>query len=161
MDERVTLPSLNERDAATMTPPSPFTPARSLQQTVCDAGAFGWAITELLGRCYLLPEATPPPLDWSGTHLVLLQQTYTPREKIRSLMVYIRHLADDLGLSSCTIDHPNVNDYENGQRYVDVLEELVIQICQHQPDASPNPSPNPPPNLTREQLRGKFNERLF
>src|SRR5450755_2354960 len=25
----------------------------------------------------------------------------------------------------------------------------------------PNPSPNPPPNLTREQLRGKFNERLF
>lgn len=161
MDERVTLLSPNERDAATITPPSPVTPAGSLQQTVCDALAFGWAITELLGRCYLLPEATPPPLDWSGTHLVLLQQTYTPREKIRSLMVYIRHLADDLGLGSSTIDYPNVNDSENGQQYVDVLEQLVIRICQHQPDASSDPPSNSPPDLTREQLRGEFNEHLF
>lgn len=152
MDERVT-------------PPSPVTPARSLQQTVCDAVAFGWAITELLGRCYLLPEATPPPLDWSGTQLVLLQRTYTPREKIRALMVYIRHLADDLDLSSCTIDHPHANDAENGQPYVDVLEELVRRLCQHQPDAlsdpSPDPSLNPPVSLTHKQLCGKFNERLF
>jgi hypothetical protein len=169
MDETVITTSPNGLDAATIAIASPSAPASSLQQTVCDAAAFGWAITELLGRCYLLPDAVPPPFDWSGAHLVLLQQIYTPREKIRSLMVYIRDLADTLGLSSCTIDRPNANDPDNGRHYVDVLEELVKLYCQHQPDPSPNPPPDPPPNpppdpatgSTHEQLRGKINERLF
>lgn len=157
MDETVTTTSPDEQGVIAITTPSSSASAISLQQTVCDAAAFGWAITELLGRCYLLPEATPPPLDWSGVHLVLLQQIYTPREKIRALIVYMRDLADALDLSSCTIDHPNVNDSDNGKRYVDVLEELVILFCQHQPDAPSNPAASP----TREQLRGKINEHLF
>jgi hypothetical protein len=140
---------------------SPSAPAASLQQTVCDAAAFGWAITELLGRCYLLPDTVPPVLDWSGAHLVLLQQIYTPREKIRSLMVFIRDLADTLGLSSCTIDRPNANDPDNGRRYVDVLEELVKLYSQRQPDAPINALPNTATGPTHEQLRGKINERLF
>ena len=163
MDETVITTSPNGLDAATIAISSPTTPApaSSLQQTVCDAAAFGWAITELLGRCYLLPEAAPPPFDWSGEHLVLLQQIYTPREKIRALMVYIRDLADTLGLSSRTIDHPNVNDPDNGKHYVDVLEGLVKLYCQHQPDPSPNPQPGLATGSTHEQLRGKINERLF
>lgn len=157
MDETVITTSPNGLDAATIAIASPIAPVSSLQQSVCDAAAFGWAISELLGRCYLLPEAVPPPFDWSGEHLVLLQQIYTPREKIRALMVYIRDLADTLDLSSCTIDHPNANDPDNGKLYIDVLEELVKLYCQHQPDPPPDQATGP----TREQLRGKINERLF
>ena len=157
MDETVISTSPNGLDATTIAPLSPYAPALSLQQTVCDAAAFGWAITELLGRCYLLPEMAPPPYDWSGAHLIQLQQVYTPREKLRALMVYIRDLADTLGLSSCVIDRPNANDPDNGRRYVDVLEELVKQYSQRQPD----PSPDLPPGPTHEQVRGKINERLF
>src|SRR5579859_2102765 len=164
MDETVITTSTtspNGQDAAIISIPSPAIPALGLQQTVCDAAAFGWALTELLGRCYLLPEAVPPALDWSGAHLVLLQQIYTPREKIRALMVYIRDLADILGLSSCTIDRPNANDPDNGRRYVDVLEDLVILYSQHQPDPPSNALADPTAGPTREQLRGKINERLF
>ncbi len=159
MDETVITTSPNGQDAAIITIPSPSplpTLPGNLHQVVCDAAAFGWAMTELLGRCYLLPEAVPSSLDWSGAHLVLLQQIYTPREKIRALMVYIRDLADTLGLSSCTI-RPNANDPDNGRQYVDVLEELIKLYCQHQPDPPPNQATGP----THEQLRGKINERLF
>src|SRR5579863_2332000 len=104
MDETVITTSPNGQDATIIAIPSPSAPALSTQQTVCDAAAFGWGLVELLGRCYLLAEAAPAHLDWSGAQLVLLQQTYTPREKIRALMVYIHNLSDDLGLSSCTID---------------------------------------------------------
>jgi hypothetical protein len=159
MDELVITTPLDRQDITTTPSPSPATPAISLQQTVCDAAAFGWAVTELLGRCYLLPEAVPPPLDWSGARLVLLQQIYTPREKIRALMVYLRDLADSLDLSSCTIDHEN--DPDDGKKYVDVLEELVTLYCQHQPDASSNPPPNAEASSTHVLLRGKINERLF
>ena len=164
MDETIVTTSNtspNGQDTAIIAIPSPAIPALSLQQTVCDAAAFGWAITELLGRCYLLPEAVPPPLDWTGAHLVLLQQIYTPREKIRSLMVYIRDLSDILGLSSCTIERPNTNDPDNGRHYVDVLEELVILYCQHQPDPPSDAPSGSTAGPTHEQLRGKINERLF
>ena len=151
MDETVTTTSPDEQDATATPILSLSTPPISPQQAVCDAAAFGWAITELLGRCYLLSEAVPALLDWSGAHLVLLQQSYTPREKIRALMAYIRNLADDLDLSSCTIDH--ANDADNGKFYIDVLEELVKQFCQYKSDTASDPA--------FAQLRGKINERLF
>ncbi len=151
MDETVTTTSPDEQDATATPILSLSTPPISPQQAVCDAAAFGWAITELLGRCYLLSEAVPAQLDWSGAHLVLLQQIYTPREKIRALMAYIRNLADDLDLSSCTID--DANDADNGKSYVDVLEELVKQFCQYKSDTASDPA--------FAQLRGKINERLF
>ena len=151
MDETVIATSPDEQDDTIAITPASSTSALSTQQAVCDAAAFGWAITELLGRCYLLPVAVPAVLDWSGAHLVLLQQNYTPREKIRALMVYIRNLSDALGLSSCAIDH--ANDPDNGRFFVDVLEELVKLLSQSQPDSATDPA--------FAQLRGKINERLF
>src|SRR6266849_897253 len=151
MDETVITTSSYEQDVTATAIASTSTPSISSQQAVCDAAGFRWAITELLGRCYLLSEAVPAQLDWSGAHLVFLQQIYTPREKIRALMAYIRNLADDLDLSSCTID--DANDADNGKSYVDVLEELVKQFCQYKSDTASDPA--------FAQLRGKINERLF
>lgn len=151
MDETVTTIAPDEQDTTVAIIPASTSSALNTQQAVCDAAAFGWAITELLGRCYLLSDMVPASLDWSGAHLVLLQQTYTPREKIRALMVYIRNLSDTLDLSSCKIDHPN--DPDNGRFFVDVLEELVKLFSQSQPDSATDP--------TFAQLRGKINERLF
>ena len=151
MDETVVATSPDEQDDTIAITPASSTPALSTQQAVCDAAAFGWAITELLGRCYLLSTTVPASLDWSGAHLVLLQQNYTPREKIRALMVYIRNLSDALHLSSCAIDH--ANDPDNGRFFVDVLEELVKLFSRSRPDSATDPA--------FEQLRGQINERLF
>jgi len=113
--------------------------------------SLGWAITELLGRCFALKEGQPADLDWTGDKLVTLQEFFTPREKIRALMGNILFLADSLGVSSCVIEHEN--DPDNNKRYVDVLNEDVTVLVQHNLD--------PALGVTREQLRGKINERLF
>jgi hypothetical protein len=122
----------------------------SLQQTVSNAAGLGWAITELLGRCFALTEAQPAELDWSGNTLVAFQEMYTPREKIRALVEYIRFLAESLGVDSCVID--NEGDHEYNKPYIDVLEEDVKQFIQHD---------LPAPGEALAQLRGKINEHLF
>jgi hypothetical protein len=123
----------------------------SLQQVVCNAAELGWGITELLGRCFALKEAPPAKLAWErGDKLVAFQENYTPREKIDALIVYIRFLADSLGVSSCKIT--NEGDRENGRPYIDVLEEKVERFIQHDPPAS---------SETHEQLLKQINERLF
>jgi hypothetical protein len=123
----------------------------SLPQTVLNAAGLGWAIAELLGRCFLLQEVQPAGLDWTGDKLVKLQEIYTPREKIRALVVYMRFLADALDVSSSVIEYEN--DPDNGRAYMDVLEADVKLLTQHNLD--------PALGVTREQLRGKINERLF
>lgn len=151
MDELMTTTSPDEQDAIPTIVLSPPASALSVQQSVCGAAAFGWGIAELLGRCYLLSEAVPAPLDWGGEHLVLLQQVYTPREKIRALMAYIRSLADDLGLNSCAIEDEKDENY--GKAYVDVVKALVKQFCEYEPTSSSD--------TMFEQLRGKINRYLF
>src|SRR5215472_11291097 len=89
----------------------------SLQQTVLNAAGLGWAIAELLGRCFALTEVQPAQFDWCGDKLVNLQEIYTPREKIRALVVYLRFLADSLDVSSSVIVHED--DPDNGRRYID------------------------------------------
>lgn len=143
--------SPGEQDATPTIALSPPAPALSVQQSVCGAAAFGWGIVELLGRCYLLAEASPAPLDWSGAQLVLLQQVYTPREQIRALMAYIHTLSDALGLSTCTID--SEKDENNGRAYVEVVKELVKQFCQYRPAT--------PDDTMFDQLRGSINKYLF
>jgi len=123
----------------------------SLQQTVCNAAGLGWAIAELLGRCFLLKDVQPAEYGWAGDKLVNLQEIYTPREKIRALVVYLRFLADSLDVSSSLIVHED--DPDNGKRYIDVLEDDVALLIQHDLD--------PASGVTRELLRGKINERLF
>jgi len=120
----------------------------SPQQAVSHAAALGWAMAELLGRCFMLKDVQPGELDWSGDKVMLLQEVYTPREKIRALMVHIRFLADALDVSSCLID--DESDPDNNRPYVEVLEEHVKLLTKHNTDAQ-----------TREQLRGKVNEHLF
>ncbi len=143
MDEEVTPAPLRMQETVITTEN-----VLSSQQTVVNAASLGWAIAELLGRCYILKAVQPGDLDWSGDKPVLLQEVYSPREKIRALMVHIRFLADALGVSSCLIEHEN--DADNARPYVDVLEENVKLLTQHDLDA-----------LTCEQLRGKINVRLF
>lgn len=150
MDEEVTPEQAEPQGTVTITTTTAGN-VMSLQQAVCNAAALGWAIAELLGRCFALKEAQSAELDWSGDELVTLQEIYTPREKIRALMVYIRFLADSLGVSSCLIDHEN--DPDNTRPYVEVLEEDVKLLTQHKLD--------PASGVTRDQLRGKINERLF
>ena len=123
----------------------------SLQQTVYNAAELGWTIAELLGRCFLLQDEQPVERDWTGGKLVVPQEIYTPREKIRALVERIHFLADSLGVSSCVIDHEN--DPDNNRPYIDVLSETVKLLSQHNLDMAAE--------VTREQLRGKINERLF
>ncbi len=122
----------------------------NLQQTVGNAAELGWGTTELLGRCFALKEAPPAKLDWNADKLVAFQENYTPREKIRALMVYIRFLADSLDLSLSKINLEGDSEY--GRLYIDVLEEKVGKFIQHDLPAS---------GETREQLLEQINERLF
>jgi hypothetical protein len=122
--------------------------AMSLQQTVCNAASLGWAISELLGRCFQLKQANPAQVDWSGDKLMKLQENFTPREKIFALMKYIIFLANSLGVSICAIE-----DDPDNKRYVDVLYNDVKLFIHHNLD--------PTSNVTFEQLRGRINECLF
>jgi hypothetical protein len=150
-NETATAMSVGEQDDIATIPLSSSIPDLSLQESVCGAAAFGWGIVELLGRCFLLSEEAPAHLDWDGTHLVLLQQVYTPREKIRELMTYIGNLSNDLSLSSCAID--DEKDDNNGRTFVVALKELVKQFCEYQPVS--------PQDTMFDQLRGKINKYLF
>jgi hypothetical protein len=148
MDEAVTVVQAEPQGTTiTITPGT----GRNLQQTVRDAAALGWAIAELLGRCFVLKEGQSVERDWTGDKLMGLQEIYTPREKIRALVEYIRFLAELLGVNSCLID--NQGDPDNNKPYIDVLVEVVKQFLQHNLD--------PASGVTREQLGGKINERLF
>ncbi|HET9918423.1 MAG TPA: hypothetical protein VFQ30_01180 [Ktedonobacteraceae bacterium] len=126
-------------------------PASGLQQSVHNAAELGWAIAELLGRCFTLPVAKPVELDWSGGKLMALQGMLTPREKLRALVEHIRYLADTLQVSDCFID--NDPDPDNGKRYIDVIRANVKQLCKDAFD--------PANEGSFEQLRGKINERVF
>lgn len=120
----------------------------NLQQAIRDAAALGWGIAELIGRCFALKEAPSTESDWSGDKLIRFQEIYTPREKLRALIVYIRFLADSLGVSSCVLY--DENDPDNTKPYIEVLEEEVRSLTQHNLD--------PAKGVT---LRGKINEHLF
>ncbi|HVB75021.1 MAG TPA: hypothetical protein VNE38_15830 [Ktedonobacteraceae bacterium] len=150
MDEAATTIPPDQQDATTNTTPT-SSDDTNLQQAVRDAAALGWAMSELLGRCYSLPEEMPPDLDWSGDQLNVLQETYTPREKLRALVPYIHFLADALGLSSCTID--DSDDLDNSKRFVDVLEENIKQLCGKVSDLAEG--------VTHEKLRSIINKHLF
>ena len=110
--------------------------------------ALGWGVAELLGRCFSLKVAQSKELVWSGNKLIKFQEIYTQREKLRALIVYIRFLANSLGVSSCVIN--DANDSGNTKPYIVLLEEKVELLTQHKLD--------PAEGIT---LRGKINEYLF
>src|SRR5215472_17121201 len=55
-------------------------------QTVRTAAALGWALVELLGRCFTLPQEDLNMIDWDAGNLVVLPEIHTPREKLRALV---------------------------------------------------------------------------
>jgi len=118
------------------------------QQAIHAAVALGWGIAELLGRCFALSEAPPTEPDWIGDKLIRFQEMYTPREKLRALLVYIRFLADSLGVSSCVLN--DEQDPDNSKPYIEILEEQVKLLTQHNLDPAKDVA-----------LRGKINEHLF
>ena len=120
----------------------------NLQQAINAAAALGWGIAELLGRCFVLKEAQSTDSDWSGDKLIRFQEMYTSREKLRALIVYIRFLADSLGVSSCVLN--DEQDPDNTKPYIEVLEEEVKLLTQHNLDSA-----------NGVILRGKINEHLF
>lgn len=127
-------------------------PALSLQDQVHNAAEFGWLVAELLGRCFLLLEAQPPHLDWSGKTLVMLEGLLTPREKILSVVAHMCYLAETLDIGQiCTIDHDPA-DYK-GRAFADVVKDTVEQLCEGSFDAGKNE--------TFETVRGRINECFF
>jgi hypothetical protein len=124
----------------------------SLQQTVCNAASLGWAISEMLGRCFQLNQSEPATFDWTGDKLMKLQENFTPREKIYALMKYIIFMADSLGVSTCVIDDVDNVDSDK-KRYVDVLHDDIRLFIHHKLD--------PALGITFEQLRGRINKILF
>ena len=120
----------------------------NLQQAINAAAALGWGIAELLGRCFVLKEAQSTDSDWSGDKLIRFQEMYTSREKLRALIVYIRFLADSLGVSSYVFS--DEQDPDNTKPYIEVLEEEVKLLTQHNLDSA-----------NGVILRGKINEHLF
>ncbi len=66
-------------------------------------------------------------------------------------MAYVRSLSDNIDLSSCTIDHEK--DENNGRAFVEVVKELVKQLCEYQPASSED--------TMFDQLRGTINRYLF
>lgn len=148
MDGAVIPVQANTSENVTIATTPTATDTMSLQQTVCNAASLGWAISELLGRCFQLNQSSPASLDWSGDKLMKLQENFTPREKIFALVKYIIFLADSLDVSACVIE-----DDPAKQRYIDVLRNDVRLFIHHNLD--------PELGLTFEQLRGRINKNLF
>jgi hypothetical protein len=120
-------------------------------QTVRIAAAFGWALVELLGRSFTLPQQAPNVFDWNTGKIVTLSEVRTPREMLRAQAGHIAYLADLLDVSSFVIDHQG--DEDAHKRYVDVLAEQVTLLSQASRD---------PANADIcKQICGKINERLF
>ncbi|MDQ6644416.1 MAG: hypothetical protein M3Y76_08200 [Chloroflexota bacterium] len=148
MDGAVTPVQANTPENVTTTTTPTTTDTLSQQQIVCNAASLGWAISELLGRCYQLNQSNPASLDWSGNKLIKLQENFTPREKLFALVKYIIFLADSLDVSACVIE-----DDPAKRRYIDVLANDIKLFIHHNLD--------PTLGITFEQLRGRINQNLF
>jgi hypothetical protein len=148
MDGAVIPVQANTPENVTTATTPTATDTMSLQQTVCNAASLGWAISELLGRCFQLNPANPVEIDWTSDKLMKLQENFTPREKIYALMKYIIFLADSLGVSACVIE-----DDPAKQRFIDLLLSDVRLFIHHNLD--------PSSGITFEQLRGRINQNLF
>ncbi len=121
------------------------------EQIVRTAAAFGWALVELLGRCFTLPSDAPNIINWDADKLVMLPDTRTPREQIRALVSHMVYLADFLDVSSFTIEREGDPDIH--RRYVDVQAEKVIALSEVSRD--------PAQAAQTQHICSQINERLF
>ena len=131
-------------------PPSTTTDPSGEQQLVRDAAALGWALTELLSRCFLLEQLQPEDKAalkqaWVGESMRILPPTRSPRQLIHSVLFRIRSLATELNVDKLKIEpvvldrlqiapdalaklkrDPNEPDKVC---YLDALEENVTKLC--------------------------------
>ena len=155
MDEApATAPDTEPKTSTTSAPVLPAVinlQAQADPQTVRTAAAFGWALVELLGRSFTLPQQAPNVIDWDTGKIVTLSGVRTPREMLRAQAGHIAYLADLLDVSSFVIDHQG--DQDANKRYIDVLVELVTLLSQASRD---------PANAdVCKHICGEINERLF
>lgn len=155
MDEAIVIAPDSRPEAATITAPVQTTviipQSQADAQTVRTAAALGWALVELLGRCFTLPQDVPSAIDWDTGNLMVLPENRTPREKLRALVGHIVYLADLLDVSSFIIERKD--DEDVNRRYVDVLSEEVALLSQVSRD--------PAEAEMSKHMRGQINERLF
>src|SRR5258706_12845381 len=108
MEETTPMGPAPRPKTATITAPVQTTAVNSRAQadaqTVRTAAALGWALVELLGRCFTLYQEVPNVIDWDTGNLVVLPEIRTPREKLRALVGHIVYLADLLDVSSFIIE---------------------------------------------------------
>jgi hypothetical protein len=142
-------------------------------QLVRKASAFGWALTELLSRCFLLQPLQPEEKTafnqaWAGDSMYILSPTRSPRQHIYSVLFHIRSLATQLNLDKLKIE-PVVLDRlqiapdalaklkrdanePDKVCYLDALEENVIKLCDDDFD---------PAKRTFMYFRGQINGLLL
>ncbi len=122
---------------------------------VRNAAAFGWALTELLGRAYALTEEPlSEHIAWTQPGLTLLPtaEGRPPREGLRAVMTQVSFLADQLGVSAQVIPQLFSSprpDPSSNPSYVAVLTDTVTQLSRTA-DAQ-----------EVGQLQRSINERLF
>ena len=155
MDETTAIAPDPRPETVTITAPVRTTAvnfqAQADVQTVRTAAALGWALVELLGRCFTLPPEVPNLIDWNTGNLMVLPEIRTPREKLRALVGHIVYLADLLDMSSFIIERKD--DEDVNRRYVDVLSEKVSLLSQVSRDAAEAE--------VSKHICGQINERLF
>ncbi len=155
MDETTAIAPDPRPETVTITAPVRTTAvnfqAQADVQTVRTAAALGWALVELLGRCFTLPPEVPNLIDWNTGNLMVLPEIRTPREKLRALVGHIVYLADLLDMSSFIIERKD--DEDVNRRYVDVLSEKVSLLSQVSRDAAEAE--------VSKHICEQINERLF
>jgi hypothetical protein len=115
-------------------------------QIVRNAAAFGWALTELISRCFMLQaysdaEKQARQQVWSGTGLQILPPIRTDRQQIYAVFFSVKSLAHELkldgqvdqeaisSLGKYLSDDPNKPVDVTGKSYLDLIRENIDSLC--------------------------------
>jgi hypothetical protein len=122
-------------------------------EIVRNAAALGWALTELLSRCYTLQPLTDAEkaarkTRWNGASLFILPPIRSPRQQIVAQMLLIHSLATQLKVDALEI----VGDQTVPPHtlYIAELEKDVAALCRDDCAAEQFPT-----------LKGHINERIY
>jgi hypothetical protein len=130
--------------AMTQTPATAGTSSAD-DQTVRNAAAFGWALTELISRCFMLQAYSDADEQarqqvWSGTGLHILRPIRTDRQQIYAVFFSVKSLAQEIKLDGQVdqeaisilgkylSDDPNKPVDVTGKSYVDLIKENIDSL---------------------------------
>lgn len=121
-------------------------------QMIRNAAAFGWALTELLSRCFLLKPLSDDEKNalnqvWSGRGLQILPPIRTDRQQIFAVFYYLRSLAEQLPHLADPVDEgaiPRLEKYLSsdptkpvditGKSYIDLIQGNIYALCNEDRD---------------------------